>query len=322
MNETIAIVLAAGLGTRMKTEVPKVLHEVGSRPMIERVVANLEKAGAEKILSVVGYKSELVQGSLKKRSEYVLQEKLLGSGDAAARAVEKIGNFEGHVLITCGDAPLISAETFARLVERHRKEKASCTLLTCNMEDPFSYGRIIRGKGRSVLKIVEEKDASTREKNVKEINVGTYCFNAGDLKNFIKEIKINEKKKEFYLTDIIDILVKSGRKVIAESCEAEESIGINSRKDIAMVNKIISKKIVEKLMDAGITIVNPDLVDIDETAVIGKDTIIYPFTVIEKSVTVGKNCKVGPFVTLKSGAKLKDNSETGSFLELKNKKGE
>ena len=151
MNDVVAVILAAGLGTRMKTQTPKVLHEVGSRPMLKRVVSVLEEAGITNIIAVVGYKDELVKSSLKNNIKYVKQEELLGSGDALSRALEELEGFNGRVLVTCGDAPLIRISTFTKLLEKHKTGKTSCTLLTCKMEDPFSYGRIVRGEGNGVL---------------------------------------------------------------------------------------------------------------------------------------------------------------------------
>ncbi len=316
MNDVVAVVLAAGLGTRMKTETPKVLHEVGSRPILARVVSNLGQAGIKSIIAVVGYKGEVIKSSLKEKIKYVKQEELLGSGDALRRAAGTIEDFKGTVLVTCGDAPLILASTLTGLLNKHISGKASCTLLTCKMEDPFSYGRIVRGKNSGVLRIVEEKDASPDEKEIQEINVGTYCFNNSDLQKFIRDIEINKKKKEFYLTDIVDILVSNGKKVLTESCNPEESIGINSRRDIAMVNNIINKEVISKLMDSGVTVVDPNTTYVDEKAVIGKDTTIFPCTVIEKDVTIGIGCKIGPFTRIKEGAEIKDNTEVGSFIEV------
>ena len=316
MKNITAVILAAGMGTRMKTDLPKVLHKVGGETMLGRVVRNLRKAGVADIIAVVGYKAEIVESLFKDAIRFVIQPELLGSGDALAHAVDYMAEGEGTVLVTCGDTPLITAATYRKLVEGHRKKKASCTLLTAEVEDPTSYGRIIRTKRGEVARIVEEKDSSGEEKKVTEINVGTYCFRKADLKRHIRDIELNEKKKEFYLTDIVDILVRGRKKIVSESCGPEEALGVNSRKDLATVNKMINSKKIDKLMKSGVTIVDPDTTHVDETAAVGKDTIIYPHTVIEADVKVAGGCKIGPFARLRPGTRLAGKAEIGNFVEL------
>ncbi|MEA3489447.1 MAG: NTP transferase domain-containing protein [Candidatus Omnitrophota bacterium] len=315
MENITAVILAAGLGIRMKTDVPKVLHRIGSKTMLGRIIANLKKSGVTDIIAVVGHKADIVESFFKEAIRFVRQPELLGSGDALAHAVDYMEE-DGDVLVTCGDTPLISDDTYAKLVERHIREKASCTLLTSTIADPASYGRIIRDRRGNVLRIVEEKDLSGAEKEVTEINVGTYCFRKDNLKKFVRNIKINEKKKEFYLTDMIDILVRNGKRIVSETCEAEEAVGVNSRKDLADMNRIINRKNVEKLMDSGVTVIDPDTTYIDETAEIGRDTIIFPCTVIESDIRIAEGCKVGPFARLRPGTSLSRGVEVGNYVEL------
>ena len=316
MENITAVILAAGLGTRMKTEIPKVLHPVGSGTILGKIISNLKKAGISDIIAVVGYKADIVERAFKDEIRFIRQPELFGSGDALARAVDYSGEDEGSVLVVCGDTPLITDATYRKLFRKRIAEKAACALLTCRMPDPASYGRIVRDSGGEVLKIVEDKDASGEEKNITEINVGTYCFRGADLKRFIRDIKINEKKKEFYLTDIIDILRQNKKKIVSENCGTREAIGINSRKDLAVVNKVANLKNIERLMESGITIIDPDTTYIDETAVIGMDTIIFPGTVIESDVTIADNCRVGPFARLRPGTRLSRGAEIGNFAEL------
>jgi bifunctional UDP-N-acetylglucosamine pyrophosphorylase/glucosamine-1-phosphate N-acetyltransferase len=314
MNNVTAVILAAGLGTRMKTEIPKVLHEVGSKTILGRIVSGLRGAGIKDIIAVIGYKADLIESSFKDDIRFVRQPELLGSGNALACAVEQIRDKD--VLVTCGDTPLITDETYRKLAQAHLKEKASCTFLTSQVQESASYGRIVRDEKGCVLKIIEEKDASGKDKEIKEINTGTYCFRSDDLKEFIHRIEINEKKKEFYLTDVVEILVKEGKKVLTQECGEGEAVGINSRKDLAMVNKVLNRKTIDKLMDSGVTVIDPETTYVDEGVVIGKDTVIFPNTVIKSDVRIAGECKIGPFARLRPGTKLERGVEIGNFVEL------
>ena len=317
MKNITAVVLAAGVGTRMKTDIPKVLHPVGSRTMLGKVIESLKAAGVTDIIAVVGYKADIVESCFKDAAvRFARQPELLGSGDALAHAVDFMAGEGGDVLVTCGDTPLITEETHRQLLKEHRDKKAACTILTCMMENPASYGRIVRDAAGNVIKIVEEKDVSGKEKKIKEINVGTYCFGKKELKKYIRDIEINDKKQEFYLTDIVDILKKSGKKIASQTCSPEEAIGVNSRKELALVNKINNRKNLERLMAQGVTIIDPDNTYIDSEVSIGKDTIVFPNTVIEKDVKIGPGCKIGPFARLRPGTTLAKNVEVGNFVEL------
>ena len=316
MDNITAVILAAGLGTRMKTEIPKVLHPIGGTTIFEKIIASLKGAGISDIIAVVGYKAELIEEKFKETGvRFVRQAELLGSGDALAQAARYLEE-QGTVLVTCGDTPLITAATYKNIVEKHLASDAVCTLLTCSLTDPGSYGRVIRDAGGDVDKIVEEKDASCEEKKVTEINVGTYCFRNEDIKKYITDIGINKKKKEYYLTDIIGIFKGAGGKIIAEQCDADEAIGINSRKDLAMANQMVTRKKIEEVMESGATVIDPATTQIDETAVIGRDTIIFPNTVIEQDVKVSTGCRIGPFARLRPGTVLDANVEVGNFVEI------
>jgi bifunctional UDP-N-acetylglucosamine pyrophosphorylase/glucosamine-1-phosphate N-acetyltransferase len=316
MNKITAVILAAGLGTRMKSDMPKVLHRVGSQTILGKVVSSLKKAGVSDIIAVVGHGAEQVEALFKDEIKFVRQPELLGSGDALKRAAEKMTGTGSDVLVTCGDAPLITDTTYKKLMEAKSARGASCAILTCRVDDPASYGRVVRGSGDEVLRIVEEKDASEEEKKIDEINVGTYCFSRSELKEHINDIELNEKKKEFYLTDIVEILARNGKKVVSESCDPGEAIGINSRKDLAEANKMAYKKKLEELMDSGVTIVDPDNTYVDDEAEVGRDTVIFPNTVIEKDVKVAEGCRIGPFARLRPGTRVAENAEIGNFVEL------
>ena len=316
MKNITAVILAAGLGTRMKTDLPKVLHPVGSGTILGKVISSLKKAGVGDIIAVVGYKAELVESSFKDKVKFVRQEELLGSGDALKCALGAIKKDTTIVLVTCGDAPLITEETYKGIIKTHEEEEADSTLLTCRVDEPASYGRIVRGPGGEILKIVEEKDASAEEKRINEINVGTYCFEKDLLEKYIHDIEINKKKKEFYLTDIIDIFVRNKKCIASVACQPDEAIGINTRKDLALVNKLANMKKIEKLMEEGVTVIDPETTYIDEDASVGKDTVIFPSTVIEGSVKIGARCKIGPFARIRPGTVLDDEVTIGNFVEI------
>ena len=317
MKNITAVILAAGMGTRMKTDIPKVLHPIGSDTMLGKVMSNLKEAGVTNIIAVVGYKADIIESFFKDSAvRFARQPELLGSGDALAHAVDFMAGDEGDVLVTCGDAPLITKETYSSLLKKHRAVKAACTVMTCTMEYPGAYGRIVRDASGEVLRIVEEKDVSKEEKNITEINVGTYCFNKKVLKKHIRDIEMNEKKKEFYLTDIVGILKTNGKRIASETCSPEEAIGVNSRRELALVNKIDNRKTLERLMDAGVTIIDPETTRIDSAVEIGRDTTILPNTVIEKEVKIASGCKIGPFARIRPGTTLSKNVEVGNFVEL------
>lgn len=317
MKQTAAIILAAGRGTRMKSDIPKVLQELHGRPMIQFVLNALDEAGVGKKLIVVSKKDEK---AIKKKfpgADTVVQKKLMGSGDAVRSASQYFSGFNGRIVVLCGDTPLINKETIKRLIKTHQKESASCTVLTARVDNPANYGRIVRDDSGNVAKIIEEKDLSIYEEVIEEINVGAYCFRRKDLFNFIKKIEINKKKKEYYLTDLVEILRKNDKRVVSASCRDEnEFIGVNSKVELAKAAKVIKQKVLEGLMISGVTIVDPASTFIDMDAVIGRDTIIYPSTIIEKNVAVGKSCKVGPFTRLRPGTRLSDDVEVGNFVEL------
>lgn len=316
MKDIASIILAAGRGTRMKSELQKVLHEVHSRPILQFVLEAAKGAGVEKTVVVVGYKDKEVKKSFK-GLDTIAQEKLLGSGDAVKSAQNFFSKFKGDILVLCGDAPLIRKETIKSLIKKHKKEKNACTLLTANADDPSGYGRILRSDTDSIIRIIEDPDASIYEKVINEINVGCYCFDKEDLFTFLEKLKINSKKGEYYLTDIVEMLVKSGKRVSSSLCEdSYEATGINTRVDLAEANNVIRKRVLETLMLGGVTIVDPESTFVDMDAKIDKDTIIHPNTVIEKEVKIGKNCSIGPFARIREKTSVGDNVEIGNFVEL------
>ncbi len=316
MKDTAAVILAAGRGTRMKSEIPKVLHPILGKPMIEYVIDTAKEVGVGDIIVVAGFGKELLKDALK-GTKVVIQKELLGSGDAMNAVRPALGRFGGDVLVMCGDAPLLERDTLKNLIKRHRASQASATVLTANVNNPTGYGRIVKDSRGFVAKIVEELEADITQKCISEINTGTYCFKAKELFGALDEIKPDNKKKEYFLTDAIAVLHKRGKRVEAVAVEdADTAIGINSRRDLAEATKILKEKILNSLMDSGVTIIDPSTTLISPDVRIARDTVIYPNTIIERGVDIGGYCRIGPFARIRSGVRLDDMVEIGNFVEL------
>lgn len=295
MNKATAVILAAGKGTRMKSSLPKVLHKVCGKPMVGHVLEAAREAGVDRNILVIGYGAEEVEETLGKQAEYTYQHEQLGTGHAVLQAKELLKDYDGPVLIICGDTPLLRSETLAGLLNYHQQKGAVATVLTAIMENPKGYGRIIRSSQGSVTMIVEEKDASLEEKQVREINTGTYCFDSKLLFAALEKITPNNAQNEYYLTDVILMFVERNLKVEAVIAEdVLETMGVNSRKHLAEAEQYLGQRILDKLMDDGVTIIDPASTFIQATVKIGKDTLIYPFTIIEGETVIGEECVIGP----------------------------
>jgi len=318
MNKSIAVViLAAGKSTRMRSETPKVLHQICGRPMLGYVLDLSRSLKAKKIVAVLGYKHEEVRKYLTSGVISVVQKKLLGTANALKSALPALKGFKGTVLVLYGDNPLLQKETASKLLKYHMENNLDATLLTAQMEKPAGYGRILRDKYSGICGIVEEKDADDFDKDIKEINTGIICFNKDRLSEALKFVKPDNRKKEYYLTDTIKILYKSGRLVDAvKISDINEALGVNSRVDLAKANAIMQRRINEKYMKEGVSIVDPASAFIGWGAKIGKDSVIYPFTVIESDVRIGRRCFVGPFAHLRAGTCLEDDTLVGNFVEI------
>lgn len=318
MSRKLAIIiLAAGKSTRMKSELPKVLHPICGRPVLAYVLDLAKQLKPARTIAVLGFKHEEVRKKLPPGVTTVVQKKLIGTADAVKQAQRALAGFKGTVLILYGDCPLLKVETVKKLLASHDKAGVSATLLSAHLENPASYGRIVRDRYAGVSGIVEAKDANDVQKLIKEINTGIVCYDKDKLFKALAKVKPNNVKKEYYLTDTIDILYKSGELVDAVTiADINEALGINSRIELAQAAKIIQKRINEKLMLEGVTIVDPDTAYINYGTKIGQDTVIYPFTVMEKNVTIGKRCSVGPFIRLREATRLEDDVVVGNFLEI------
>ncbi len=317
MNELRTIILAAGKGTRFKSEMPKVLHELAGKPIVHYVLDVAEAVGSLGTYVVVGHKAEQVTASVEGRAKTVIQEEQLGTGHAVRCCESHFKGVPGDVLVMCGDTPLLDKSIVQALVDRHRSEKNACTVLTACLQDPSGYGRIVRGAGGKFEAIREHKDATAEEKKIPEINTGVYCFDASLLFSFIGNIKENPKKKEYYLTDIIELFLtqhKSVGTLVTDDWTA--NLGINSRVELALAEKIRREKVLKAFMESGVTIIDPATTYIEENVTIGQDTVIYPCTYIHTGVVVGSGCSLGPFARLRPGTKLGDQVSIGNFTEV------
>ena len=318
-NNWTAIILAAGVGTRMKSSLPKVLHQVCGRPMLAYVLDLAKGLGIKNILVVTGHKRELLKDLLTRyKAKEVYQDKRLGTADAIKRCQPALRGFSGNVLVLYGDQPLLKKETLQKLIQRHTETKAQATILSAYPQDPFGYGRIIRDNFSRITAIVEEKDASVREKEIGEINTGIICFKKDSLFKTIPKIKSDNAKKEYYLTDAIKIMAQEGMFIesVSISQDVQQAQGINSRIDLAQALKAMRLRILAKFMLEGVTVIDPDTTYIEEGVRIGRDTVIYPFTFIEKDVIIGNFCQIGPFCHLRPETVIEDRVTVGNFTEI------
>jgi len=315
MKNMRAIILAAGAGTRMKSKIPKPLHPVFSKTMLEHLIESVRAAGIRDIVLVLGHGIGEVK---KKFSEFKIahQKKQLGSGDAINSARKYFRSYEGDILVLYSDTPLLKKDTLRKLIATHKRGGFGCTVLTANVGSPEGYGRVVRENNR-ITRITEEKDADGSEKKINEINIGTYVFDKAGLFTNIDRIKMNPKKKEYYLTDIINILNEKNAKIGSyKTADLTEGLGINSRVGLSDAHRILNERTLKKLMEKGVTVVDPATTKIDPGAKIGKDTVIYPNTIIEKETEIAGDCRIGPFARIRPGTKISKGAEVGNFVEL------
>lgn len=319
-----AVILAAGKGTRMKSETtPKVLHQIMGKTLLGYVLDNVKNFVSEEYV-IVGHHAQEVENFVKSNyanAKTVLQTPQLGTGHAVSMVCPDLQNYDGLVLILCGDTPLVQEETLKKFVEYHKAQNSDITVMSTLFDNPTGYGRIIREQDNSLQCIVEEKDANPEQKAVKEVNAGIYCLNWGKIKDAFGQLKSNNAQGEYYLTDIISWGKSKSLKVNAYILEnSDEIYGINSRLNLAQAAKMMNHRNLEKYMVNGVTIVDPESTWISEDTKIGQDTIIYPFTYIEGKNVIGKSCKIGPCAHLRGGVEVCDNVKVGNFVEVKKAK--
>ncbi len=303
----------------MKSGLPKVLHEINSKPMVNYVVEAAKKIQPKKIIVVVGRKRSQVKEVLDKGVKVVYQDRPLGTADAVKAAKKEIPSNIKDVVVLYGDTPLITDSTIRTLYDFHVERNASCTVLTTILEDRAGYGRILRNESGQLMGIVEDKDATWKQKAVKEINTGMYCFNKEDLLEGLGHVRPTNRSGEFYLTDIFSWLFNKNKKI--DACLVDnwrEVVGVNSQAQLMEASEIIRAKALQKFMEDGACIMDFRTTFIDESAKIGCGTRVFPFSFIEKNVAIGKNCSIGPFCHLREGAVLGDRASVGNFTEIKN----
>ena len=321
--ETKAVILAAGKGTRMKSNTPKVLHKIFEKPLLGYVLDNVKNIVSESFV-IVGHHAEEVTNFVEKNYELaktVLQSPQLGTGHAVSMVCPELENFEGQVIILCGDTPLITEDTLKNFIETHNSLKSDLTVMSTIFDNPTNYGRIIRDKDNSLKCIIEEKDATPEEKSVKEVNAGIYCLNWEKIKPAFSQLTSNNAQGEYYLTDIIAWGKQHNLNVNAYILEnSDEICGINSRSNLATATRILNERKLNALMDNGVTIVDPSSTWISEDTEIGSDTVIYTATYIEGKNKIGSNCKIGPCAHLRGDVEIADNCKIGNFVEVKKAK--
>ncbi|HSD46670.1 MAG TPA: bifunctional UDP-N-acetylglucosamine diphosphorylase/glucosamine-1-phosphate N-acetyltransferase GlmU, partial [Pyrinomonadaceae bacterium] len=351
------LVMAAGLGTRMKSKRAKVLHELGGRPLIAHVVRAAQSLEPQKIIVVVGHQAEEVENAtlaeVGELASFALQAQQRGTGDAVESARSLLEHSNSLLLLLSGDVPLIRPETLRKLIEHHRATDAACTILGVRLENPTGYGRIVRDEQGQFQRIVEQKDATEEERKVREINSGIYCFETKDLFEALKRVEPKNQQGEYYLTDVAEIILAAGRKVeVVTHTDARELSGINTRAELAEFENLIRRNAIRRLMiEGGVTFIDPSHAYISPEAEIGRDTIIHPDVTIEGNTVIGEscvirsgaritnsrlgdqvvvndhsiivdseiasNCSVGPFAHLRMNATLEEKATVGNFVEVK-----
>jgi len=352
MSDLLTIILAAGKGTRMKSDKNKVLHKVAGKEMINHVIDSVSDISSD-IVCIVGHQAEEVKKQVKNNDvRFQLQNKQLGTAHAVKQAEEDIKDHDGNVLILYADIPLIQENSLNLMNDYHIEKSADLTIMTAVLKNPTGYGRIIRDEQNEITNIIEEEDANSKQKKIDEINSGIMCVNSILLNQALSNIDNNNAQNEYYLTDIVDYLKVENKKILPYTIKDEkEVIGVNDRIGLSEAEKVLRARINKKHMGNGVTIIDPETTYIDEEVEIGSDTVIYPFTYIEGDTKIGRhnvirpnnniidstigdnnkiknnnviknsiiknNCNIGPFAHIRPGCKIEDNVKIGDYVELK-----
>ena len=302
MEKLSALILAAGKGTRMKSGLVKVMHPLSGRPMVHWPVAAAREAGASRLVLVIGHQAESVREYFDGKGDvdFAVQEKQLGTGHAVGAAVPLLRGTGGRVLILCGDVPLIRPETLRGLLAHHETRRATVTVLTTHLEDPYGYGRVVKREGGRILRIVEEKDASEEERGISEINSGIYCVEETFLFQAVARLSNDNAQGEYYLTDIITDAVDRGELCISfPTTDREEIMGVNDRVQLAAAAALVRKRTNEELMLAGATLIDPAAAYIEPGIPVGPDSVIHPNVHIAGATRIGARCTIEPSVIIR-----------------------
>jgi len=353
MENFTAVILAAGEGTRMKSDTPKVLHKVCGRPILTYIIEAARRAGAQKTVIIVGKGADKIKEAYAEDNiEFVVQDEQKGTGHALMQAENAVKG-SSNIVVLYGDMPMVTAESIEGMARLHREQRAAATVMTAKVVDPTGYGRIIR-RGNNVIDIREHKDATPKEREINEINAGFYSFDTSLVFSALAKVKNNNRQGEYYLTDVIKILNQEEKQVIAfELKDPNELHGINNRRQLAQVQKMMQQKIIESWMEQGVTFINPDTCMVDYSVQIGRDSVIYPGVLLEGKTQIGRGCtiigpcrikdtvvgdfceivmsqidecvleegvKIGPYSNLRPGCMLASKVKVGDFVELKNTK--
>ncbi|MBI4196525.1 MAG: bifunctional UDP-N-acetylglucosamine diphosphorylase/glucosamine-1-phosphate N-acetyltransferase GlmU [Deltaproteobacteria bacterium] len=336
MQNLLVLILAAGRGERMRSALPKVLHPLSGRPLFSYVLETAEKLKPKKILAVVGHQAASVKKLFpNKKVEWVLQKEQLGTAHAVLSAASFLKGHKGPLLILSGDVPLLRLETLRSLQTKFEEERASLAFLTTELFDPSGYGRVVRDGDGEVDRIVEEKEASPEQKELREINAGIYLAETEEILKPLREIRRSPLKKEYYLTDLVEHLLREGKKVVSVfSKESGECLGINDRSQLAGAEELLRQRINLEWMKKGVSLRHPSSIWISSETVIEPDVIIhpgviingrsrisrgaeiFPYSVVEDSV-VGVGARIGPFARLRPGSFVGEGARVGNFVELK-----
>lgn len=352
--DKVAIILSAGKSTRMKSEKPKALHLLMGKPVISHIIDNCRKAGFQRVIVVIGWKGEKIREALGDDVEYVEQKKPQGTGDALRVTKEHLKDFQGTALVIYGDVTLVPPEVISQMLEHHLRTDAQCTLLTADLPD-HPYGKIIKDEKGRVAQIFEPRGREVippEIEQIEEVNAGVYLFSLPLVFSYLDRLNRDNPQGEYYLTDVVELLYKDGHNTQAvKAPENWMAKGINDRRDLMEVGRIMRRNILESLMKEGVTIIEPDSTFIEASVEIGQDTIIHPFTFIKgrtkiassceigpfayienseigeeskvvasfvRDSKIGKNCSIGPFAHIRPGTVLKEGVQIGDFVEVKN----
>lgn len=350
-KDIVAVILAAGEGKRMRSAQPKAVHEVCGEPLLFYPLAVCDELNIVERIVIVGHGAEQILARFPDINT-VTQERLLGTADAVKTALSVIPEANKTILVLCADMPLLTAETVDSLIAAHELEAASATVLAADFIDPFGYGRLVRDADGRIISIVEERDATETQRAITEINTGAYCFNQNALRRALAEVNDDNDQNEYYLTDVIEVMSRNHQVVAAALCRnAQEAVGVNSRNQLAEVARLMQRRINDRLMESGVTLIDPDSAYIGPRVCIGRDTVIMPDVYLKGDIIIGERCaigpavrildsmigddvkaefavirevktennvSIGPFCSLRPGTYMSSSTKAGTFVEIKN----